>query len=205
MRRVWTEPGPFDHKGEFYHFEGVRSNVQPLQDPHPLLFFGGSSEGALAMGAEYCDVFAIFGEPLAETAARLDDFRARSAAFGRTPQFNMPIRPILGETEAEAWEKAETILAEVNAELGRRAGHAATDVHDERLWTALAKAYGAQGNTTCLVGTAEQVADALLEYYRLGINGFLLRGFDPLGDVEEFGRELIPRIRAGAAEIDAGK
>ena len=218
MRRVWTEPGPFDHKGEFYHFEGVRSDVQPLQDPHPLLFFGGSSEGALAMGAEHCDVFAIFGEPLAETAARLDDFRNRAAAFGRTPQFNMSIRPILGETEAQAWQKAETILAEVNAELGHRAGRAATDesgrrileaaaradVHDERLWTALAKAYGAQGNTTCLVGTAEQVAEALLRYYRLGIGGFLLRGFDPLGDVEEFGRELIPRIRAGAAAIDAG-
>jgi alkanesulfonate monooxygenase len=217
MRRVWTEPGPFDHKGEFYNFEGVRSDVQPLQQPYPLLFFGGSSEGALSMGAEHCDVFAIFGEPLADTAARLADFRDRAAAFERTPQFNMSIRPILGATEAEAWERAEAILAQVNRELGHRAGRAATDesgrrileaaargdVHDARLWTALAKAYGAQGNTTCLVGTAEQVADALLEYYKLGIGSFLLRGFDPLGDVAEYGRELIPRIRAGAAEIDA--
>jgi alkanesulfonate monooxygenase SsuD/methylene tetrahydromethanopterin reductase-like flavin-dependent oxidoreductase (luciferase family) len=27
---------------------------------------------------------------------------------------------------------------------------------------------GALGNTSCLVGTAEQVADAILRYYRLG-------------------------------------
>ena len=76
------------------------------------------------------------------------------------------------------------------------------DIHDQRLRMPLAAAYGARGNTTCLVGTAEQVADACLEYYKLGMGGFLLRGFDPLNDVEDYGRELIPRIRAGAAALD---
>ena len=33
------------------------------------------------------------------------------------------------------------------------------DVHDERLWMGITKATGALGNTSCLVGTAEQVAD----------------------------------------------
>ena len=65
-------------------------------------------------------------------------------------------------------------------------GHAATaDVHDERLWMKIAEATGAPGNTSCLVGTAEQVADALLRYYELGdgdLEYFLVRGFDPLAD-----------------------
>ena len=30
----------------------------------------------------------------------------------------------------------------------------------------------------------------------------LIRGFDPVADTTEFGRELIPRIKAGAIEID---
>jgi len=34
----------------------------------------------------------------------------------------------------------------------------------------IAEATGAVGNTSCLVGTAEQVAGALLEYYKLGIH-----------------------------------
>jgi alkanesulfonate monooxygenase len=42
----------------------------------------------------------------------------------------------------------------------------------------------------------------MLKYYRLGVTSFLIRGFDPLGDVTEFGRELIPRLKAGALEID---
>ena len=79
------------------------------------------------------------------------------------------------------------------------------EVHDERLWMAIAEAMGARGNTSCLVGTPEQVADSCLEYYKLGIEGILLRGFDPLNDALEYGRELIPRIREGAAALDAAK
>ncbi len=217
MRRVWTEDRPFDHDGEFYSMRRARTDVRPFQQPHPLLFFGGSSEGALEMGAEHCDVFAMFGEPRAVMAERIVDFRTRAAEHDRTPQFNVSLRPILAETEGAAWDKARGILDQVKAQLGERVAPPAKDesgrrillqadkaeVHDERLWMALAKAYGALGNTTCLVGTAEQVAEACLEYYKIGIGGFLLRGFDPLNDVTVFGRELIPRIRAGVTEIDA--
>jgi alkanesulfonate monooxygenase len=80
-----------------------------------------------------------------------------------------------------------------------------SDVHDERLWMPIARATGALGNTSCLVGTPEQVAEAILKYYRLGVDSFLIRGFYPLKDTIEFGRELIPRIRAGAIDIDTKK
>ena len=69
----------------------------------------------------------------------------------------------------------------------------------------LSRATGALGNTSCLVGTPEQVARAMLEYYKLGIHSFLIRGFDPYEDTIDFGRELIPRLRAGAADLDRAK
>ena len=47
------------------------------------------------------------------------------------------------------------------------------------------------------------MADALLKYYDLGITTFLIRGFDPLVDTIEYGRELIPLIRKKVAERDA--
>ncbi|HKV16779.1 MAG TPA: LLM class flavin-dependent oxidoreductase, partial [Reyranella sp.] len=95
LKLAWTSERRFDFEGVFYHVKGARSDVQPLQKPHPPLFFGGSSEGAMAMGARHCDVFAMFGEPLTATAERIADFRTRAAAFGRTPTFNMSFRPIL--------------------------------------------------------------------------------------------------------------
>jgi alkanesulfonate monooxygenase len=190
-----------------------------LQEPHPLLFFGGASDGALEMGARLCDVYAIYAEPLLSTQSRIDEFRARARAFGRTVGFNVSVRPIIAATEGAAWDKAHTILAAMTGKKGWSRQEAASgpvdnagkrlmsfalesDVHDERLWMPIARATGALGNTSCLVGTAEQVADAILRYYRLGIGSFLIRGFDPLNDTEDFGRELIPRIKAGAAAID---
>jgi alkanesulfonate monooxygenase len=214
MRRIWTSDRPFDHHGEFYRVEGAYSDVKPYQQPYPSLFFGGSSDGALRMGAEHCDVFALFGEPLAETQDRLDDFRRRAAAFGRSQNFNMSLRTIMAASEGEAWDKAQSLLADIERKTGtapkptnhsseRLMGFAArSDVHDERLWMGIARATGAPGNTSCLVGTPEQIAAALLRYYRLGIHSFLLRGFENPHDTIAIGRDLIPLVRAGAAEID---
>ena len=66
---------------------------------------------------------------------------------------------------------------------------------DKRLWTGVAALTGARGNSTALVGTPEQVADALMDYYDLGVTTFLIRGFDPLKDAVEYGRSLLPATR----------
>ena len=76
------------------------------------------------------------------------------------------------------------------------------DVHDKRLWTPIAAAVGGSGNSTALVGTPEQVAESLLDYYELGVSTLLIRGFDPLADAIEYGRELIPLVRAEVARRD---
>ena len=219
MKLAWSSEQPFDFTGEFFRVRGAHSDVHPLQKPHPLLFFGGASDGALEMGARLCDVYAIYAEPLASTRERMAQFRARAAAFGRKPGFNVSVRPIIAATENAAWDKANKILAGMTGNKGWSRQEATSgpvdnagkrlmnfalesDIHDERLWMPIARATGALGNTSCLVGTPEQVAQAILEYYQLGVGSFLIRGFDPFNDTVDFGRELIPRIKAGAAEID---
>jgi alkanesulfonate monooxygenase len=213
MRRLWTREKPFDFEGAYYRVARAHSQIKPLQKPYPLLFFGGSSNEAMDMGAMHCDVFALYGEPLAETAERIAEYRRRTAAVGRKAAFNVSFRPILAETEGAAWDKARRILAGVTS--GRPVGFgqdksserlraiaARGEVHDERLWTPIAEATGGRGNTTCLVGTPEQVAEAMLRYYDLGVDSFLIRGFDPVADARDYGQELIPRLRTGAAARD---
>jgi alkanesulfonate monooxygenase len=72
------------------------------------------------------------------------------------------------------------------------------EVHDERLWMKVANLTGAAGNSTALVGTPEQVAESMLRYYDLGITTLLLKGFDPVPDAVDFGKELLPLVREGA-------
>ena len=45
----------------------------------------------------------------------------------------------------------------------------------------------------------EQVAESILRYHDLGVGSILIRGFEPLEDVREWGQDLIPLIREGAA------
>ena len=123
------------------------------------------------------------------------------------------MRPILADTEEKAWAKADDILAKARSlqndtgyiratcipnEGSRRLLAAAEQGVrlDKRLWTGLTALTGAKGNSTSLVGTPDQVADALLDYYRLGISTFLIRGFDPIMDALEYGRDLLPRVHA---------
>ena len=212
LRRTWTSDRPFDFDGEFYRVRGAFSEVKPLQRPAIPIYFGGASGPALAVGARHCDVYALWGEPVASIRQSIAEVRA-AAPRGREPRFSVSVRPILGATEDQAWERARSILARILAVRGAAAQTPARpqnvgsqrlldlatrgEVHDKRLWTAIAAATGAAGSTTALVGTAEQVAESLLDYYDAGATTVLIRGFDPLQDAIDFGRDLIPIIRAG--------
>jgi alkanesulfonate monooxygenase len=208
LRRTWVEAGRFDHEGEFYHVRGAHSDIRPLQSPHPPIFFGGSSPSATLVGGQAADVYALFGEPRSAVAKRMAEIGQVAAGVGREIGFSVSLRPIIGETEQEAWDKAHGILAAIESSgarfpdkpldksAARMLAHAdRQDVHDERLWMGIAKATGAVGNTSCLVGTPEQVAESIAAYHALGVQRFLLRGFDPLADATDFGHRLLPLVR----------
>ena len=215
LRRMWTAEKPFDFEGRFYNVRTAFSEVRSTQKPHVPIYFGGASDAAVQVGAKHCDVYALFGEPRADVQTMMERIRTEAKHYGRRPRFNISFRPILARTEGEAWDKARGILAQLQqapqtlavateAEFSRRLTRIAdaAEVHDERLWTGLVKVSGANGNTTALVGTPEQVAESIAAYYDIGVRGVLIRGFAPFADAEDFGRELIPRIRALVAARD---
>ena len=217
LRRVWTSEQPFDHEGTYYQAKGAWSEVKPVQSPYVPIYFGGASAPALQVAGKHADVYALWGESLAQAGDLVRQVRAAAAQHGRTVEFSISFRPILGATEEQAWAKAEQILEDTRrlkvsqgfsrggpqqSEGARRllADAAQGDRVDAHLWTALARENGGRSNSTSLVGTPEQVADALLKYYDLGITTFLIRGFDPLVDTITYGRDLLPLVRQKVAE-----
>ena len=58
----------------------------------------------------------------------------------------------------------------------------------------------APGNSTALVGSPETVAEALLDYVDIGVTTILIRGYDPLDDAVDYGRDLIPILRHEIAQ-----
>src|SRR4051794_3893475 len=61
LKRVWTEDGPFSHEGEIYRFENASSDIRPYQQPQMPIFFGGSSDAAIGVGAKHADVYMLWG------------------------------------------------------------------------------------------------------------------------------------------------
>jgi alkanesulfonate monooxygenase len=218
VKRAWTSHEPFDHDGEHYRLRGFVSDVFPVQQPRPDVSFGGSSPAAYAAGGAVADIYCLWGEPLADTAEQIATVKAAAIAAGRTdvPRFQVAFRPILGATDELAWEKAHRIVDTINRRRVGAAPYVPQNSGSQRLlsiaargqrfdramWTATALATGGAGNSNALVGTPETVADALLDYYDLGIEILSARGYDLLDDAIEFGRDVIPLVREGVARRD---
>ena len=218
LKQEWTAEQPFDHSGRFYNVRQGYSAVKPSNLP---IFFGGASDEALDVAGRHADVYAYWGETHAQTRELVARVRASAARYGRNPGFSMSLRPIIAGTEEAAWKRADEIVERVRAIRDSKgiatSGHEPVNVGsqrllqtaaqgyrtDKRLWTGLAAVGGAQGNSTGLVGTPEQVADALLDYYDLGIDHFLIRGFEPLEDAIGYGRDLLPLVHELVAKRDA--
>jgi len=212
---VWTSEEPFDYAGEFYQLKQAFSEVKPFQKPHLPIYFGGASGAAVGVGAKHSNVYAFWGEPLAGIKQRIAEVKA-AAPPGKDLRFSISLRPILAQTEEKAWERARYILSrvkETRAKAGIQLSPGASarpqaigslrllefakesEIHDKRLWTPIASVTGAYGNTTALVGTPEQVAESLVDYYEAGVTTILIRGFDPVEDAIAYGRDVIPLVR----------
>jgi alkanesulfonate monooxygenase len=224
VRSEWTGQKPFSFDGKYYKVQNGFSQIKPYRSEGIPIFVGGASDAAIEVAGKHADTFALWGESYAQVRDVTGRVRAAAAKHGRpTPRFSLSIRPILADTEEKAWAKAESILQRATAlqnKTGYRKpadGHATAGARrllalaeqgtriDKRLWTEIAKLTGANSNTTALVGTPEQIAEVFGDYYDLGVSHFLIRGFDPLIDAIEYGRELIPLTRKLIAERGAAR
>lgn len=213
LKRIWTSEAPVSHAGTYYRFENAAPTVRAVQRPHIPIYFGGASDAAIEVSGKHADVHALWGETHAQVRDLTGRVRAAAARHGRQVRFSLSLRPILADTEAAAWDRADAILDRIKqirgqAWLGPANGAPANEgsrrlleaasqgpILDKRLWTEVAAVTGARGNTTSLVGTPQQVAEALLDYWDLGVTTFLIRGFDPLEDAIDYGRKLLPLTR----------
>jgi alkanesulfonate monooxygenase len=223
LRHIWSSPAPVDHQGAYYRFNQAFAPVKP--GPITVSWAGTSPESVAACG-QHADVFAMSGDTLANITAHMQGVRAAAATHGRKVAFMMTVIVILGDTEQEAWAKAEAVLGEFHAMMAAQAAAAPTGPsnfgqsthagdavlasaaaahrHDRCLWMGVTHAaQGRYGNQATLVGTPEQVCAALMDYYVLGVTRFLIRGFRPAQDMAEYGEKLFGRLRAAALAHDA--
>ncbi|WP_302176162.1 FMNH2-dependent alkanesulfonate monooxygenase [uncultured Hydrogenophaga sp.] len=221
--RIWREILTRSHDGESFDFDGEHLQVKgakllypPLQQPHPPVWFGGSSEAAHELAADQVDTYLTWGEPPAEVAKKVADVKARAAKRGRTVKFGIRLHVIVRETEAEAWADADRLISRLDDDtvIRAQAAFAKMDSEGQRrmaalhaggakrsradleispnLWAGVGLVRGGAG--TALVGDPQTVAARLQEYADIGLDTFILSGYPHLEEAYRFAELVFPLL-----------
>jgi alkanesulfonate monooxygenase len=204
-----------DFEGKHLTSKGGKVLYPPVQDPHPPLWFGGSSPAAHEITGEHIDTYLTWGEPPGAVAQKVADIRARAAEHGRKISFGIRLHVIVRETEEEAWAAADKLISKLDDETveraqasfakmdsegqrrmsalhgGKRGGREQLEV-SPNLWAGVGLVRGGAG--TALVGSPEQIVARMKEYEELGIETFILSGYPHLEESYRFAELVFPLL-----------
>ncbi len=199
-------------EGQYARVTGGKLLLQPVQQPYPPIYFGGSSPAGQDVAARQADVYLTWGEPPEQVAAKIADVRRRAAAHGRTLRFGIRLHVIVRRTEQEAWAAANSLIEHLDDQ-AIEAAHkvlARYDSHGQQrqralsygnrdslvvspnLWSGVGLVRGGVG--TALVGDPEQVAARMREYAELGIETFIFSGYPHLEEAYRVAELLFPHL-----------
>ena len=186
-RGVLTQ-APFTFKGE--HFEvstgGFRGAL--ANQVVPPIYLSGNSEAAFQLSAKHADVHVLDAAPLTDVRSQIVALQALAAKEGRSLAFGLRIDAVARETEKEAIYDARRFWEQSGAKKG--GGDPLVSHH---LWGGLST--DSTGAKATLVGSYEQVAEALVAYAEAGIGSFLLSAVPHFEEVYRIGEHVLPRVR----------
>lgn len=206
---LWRQNGPIDFEGQYYKVENARLNIPFVcgQKSRPEIFLGGNSSLAEDLAIKHADCLWRMPDTPEALQPRIARLRAQGIEAG------LLVSVIARRTHEEAVQAAAAIIAEVgerpkatHQEFKRRSDsvaftsvlHKAETGNSEwltpYLWTGAVPYLGAP--SIALVGSAEEVANAMMEYRQIGISQFLLMGWPDLEEMAFFSEAVLPIIRA---------
>ena len=201
-----------DHEGKHLTIKGGRVLYPPVQQPHPPLWFGGSSPAALEVAATHTDVYLTWGEKPSEVAEKIAEARKLAESRGRKLKFGIRMHVIVRETDEEAWQAADDLIKHVDDETVAKAqqifarfdsvgqqrmsrlhkGDRRSLEISPNLWAGIGLVRGGAG--TALVGSPATIAERMREYQELGIDTFIFSGYPHLEEAYRVADLLFPHL-----------
>ncbi len=110
------ETGKASLDGRYIKAIDARLGLPPVQEPRPPLYFGGSSDAAIAFSGGLTDKYLTWGEPPAQVAEKIAAVRKSAAAHGKEVTFGIRLHFIVRETDDEAWAAADRLISKLSDE-----------------------------------------------------------------------------------------
>jgi alkanesulfonate monooxygenase len=200
---------PVSFHGDVVDLDVAPPRVGTVSGSCPPLYFGGLSPAAREVAAQAADVYLMWPDTLAATAAVVDDLRARASAHGRKLRYGFRVHVIVRETESAAREAARQLVSRLDDGTGEsirsrsldtasagvaRQGELREGADDDgyaepHLWTGIGRARSGAG--AAIVGDPDQVRATLDAYRGAGIDAFILSGYPHLGECDRFARLVL--------------
>ncbi|MGI2906029.1 dimethylsulfone monooxygenase SfnG [Tolypothrix sp. VBCCA 56010] len=203
LKGMWTED-EFHFKGDFYRINGGWVKPKPInQNPHPEIFQGGNSKAARRMAARVSDWYFMNGNTIEGVREQIQEISALAREEKRKVKFGLNAFIIVRDTEKEAHDVLREIIAQADKEavtgFGEAVKQAGSSTREKvGMWANSNFEDLVQYNDgfrSGLIGTADQVADRIRQFYEVGID-LILGGFLHYSDdLPAFGRTVIPLVR----------
>lgn len=201
LRELWTKEES-TYRGDFYRTNNAPLKPKPIKQPK--IFQGGNSKAAKEMAGRVSDVYFMNGGSLETIKAQIDDVKALRVANGSGPiEFGVNGFVIVRDTEEEAKQVLRDIVEHANdaavkgfQESVKTAGQATSD--GKGMWAESNYEDLIQYNDgfkTGLIGTAEQVADRIIELKKIGVDIVLTGFLHYEEDLQAFGEKVLPLVR----------
>ena len=212
LKGIWTQD-QFNFKGDFYQFHDYPLKPKPVSRPGrewPEIFQGGNSIDARENAAAGSDYYFMNGNTLEGFQTQIADVKERAKQHGREGQVKFAVNSfvIARETEAEAIQvlqeiqgKADKDAVEAFRDQVQNAG--ASTSNKTGMWANSKFEDLVQYNDgfkTKLIGTPEQIVDRILLLKSLGIDIILVAFLHYGDDIEQFGEQILSKVRQLEAE-----
>jgi alkanesulfonate monooxygenase len=198
---LWRNEGPVEFTGRHYRVEGARITTPFVSDERdrPKIYLGGNSEQAVQLAIRHADCLLTFPEAPERLAQRIRPVLDSGTRVGL--MVSMIARP----TRDEALAAAQTLIETAGA--GAREVHKGVrggmdsvgmrSIYDMAdgdtpwvtpyLWTGAVPYLGAPAIS--LVGSADDMVEAIFHYRDIGVTEFLFTGFPDLEQMQFWVRE----------------
>ncbi|KZM57472.1 dimethylsulfone monooxygenase SfnG [Aeribacillus sp. FSL K6-1121] len=207
LRDLWTKETT-TFKGDFYRINEAPLKPKPINIPK--IFQGGNSKAAREMAGRVSDVYFMNGNSLENLKKQINHVKSLAESNGRNIQFGVNGFVIVRDTEEEAKQVLKDIVLHADKEAVegfesqvKFAGKASPE--GEGMWAESTFEDLVQYNDgfkTGLIGTAEQVADRIIELKKIGVD-IVLTGFLHYDeDLKAFGEKVIPLVREKEAKLE---
>ena len=204
----WRRDEPVNFSGRYYAVENGRlgSAFESPCRERPELLIAGGSPAAREVAIDHGDCWMRLAEAPAALAA------AAPAVLEAGKSLGLRLSIIGAATRSEALDIALALQSGVDRTVPDRqieGGFVAqsdstsikamyetagtTEWLTPVLWTGLVRSHGA--TAIALVGDPDAIADALIDFARVGVSQFILSGWPKAESMKFFGEHVLPRVR----------